>query len=225
LDFGCGSGAFARLMAGRGYDVVGLEPFSLGEPVHENGLRLVRGSLDDLGEPSQRFDAITLWQVLEHLADPAAQLAALAVRLEPRGVLLVSVPNFASWQRRLFGAAWFHLDPPRHLTHFDSVTLRALLLRMGFEPIAERTFHLEYGPVGWLQSALNLVLPHENVLHEFVKDRGELAHLTARQRALALAASLVAAATLAGPSVLAELAAGLGHAGAVVTIAARRLGS
>lgn len=222
LDFGCGSGSFARLAASAGYDVVGLEPFSLGQGLDSDRLRLIRGSLDQHADSLGRFDVITLWQVLEHVADPGALLQQLLSHLAPGGTLIVSVPNFASWQSRFFGQGWFHLDPPRHVTHFERGTLSALFDRLDLETISERTFHLEYGPIGWLQSMLNRVLPRTNFLHEFVKDRGALAGLSPAQNALYLAGSVLGSAALAAPALALEAAAARAGAGGVLTFALRR---
>jgi hypothetical protein len=46
------------------------------------------------------------------------------------------VPNFDSWQSRRFGTNWFHLDLPRHRSHFTPDGLEALLRRTGFVPLA-----------------------------------------------------------------------------------------
>ena len=54
--------------------------------------------------------------------------------LEPSGVLVISMPNFGSWQRRLFKSRWFPLDLPRHRVHLDARALEVLLRRAGFEP-------------------------------------------------------------------------------------------
>src|SRR5206468_2351851 len=140
-----------RLMARSGYDVVGVEPFSLGRPERAPRLSLLRAPLEECGPELGRFDVITLWQVLEHVRDPRALLASLLGHLAPGATLVVSVPNFASWQSRVFGPGWFHLDAPRHLTHFEMGTLADLLDRLDLEVFATRTFHLEYGPAGWLQ--------------------------------------------------------------------------
>ncbi len=56
--------------------------------------------------------------MLEHLERPAAALARIAHRVAPGGGLLLGVPNLDSWQARLGGGRWFHLDVPRHRTHF-----------------------------------------------------------------------------------------------------------
>jgi dihydrofolate synthase/folylpolyglutamate synthase len=47
--------------------------------------------------------------------------------VRPGGLVLVSVPNFGSWQRRRFGSRWYHLDLPRHRTHFSPAGLKATL--------------------------------------------------------------------------------------------------
>ena len=221
LDYGCGSGSFARLAARAGYEAVGIEPFSLGQGLDSPGLRLVRGSIEQSGERASSFDVITLWQVLEHVPDPAALLAQLVPYLSPGGTLVVSVPNFASWQSRVFGPGWFHLDPPRHVTHFEPATLLSLFERLGLQVIDRRTFHLEYGPVGWLQSLFNRVLPHTNYFHELVKDRGALAGLSAGQHALHLAGSLLGSAALGAPALLAEAVAASVGSGGVLTFAVR----
>ena len=221
LDVGCGSGAFARLMSKRGFDAVGVEPFSLGRPVDEPGLRLVRAPLERVRSDLGDFDVITMWHVLEHVASPRPTLESLRDHLRPGGVVVVSVPNFESWQSKFFEGGWFHLDPPRHITHFDHHTLRSLFDETGFEILSERTFHFEYGPVGWLQSALNRFLPRKNFLYEFVKDRGALAEVPAYQTALNLALSGALGATLAAPSIVVEMLAGFRGAGSVITVVAR----
>jgi SAM-dependent methyltransferase len=221
LDVGCGSGAFARMMAARGYDVVGVEPFSLGRPVDEPGLRLVRAEFGDVRGELGKFDVVTMWHVLEHIPSPKELLEEVLEVLGPDGVLVVSVPNFASWQSRFFRGAWFHLDPPRHVTHFERSTFHALLEGLDLEIFAERTFHVEYGPVGWLQSAFNRIL-RPNFLFEFVKDRGALAGVPKHEIALNLLGSGAAGAVLAAPAFAAEIAAGAAGAGSVLTACVRR---
>lgn len=221
LDVGCGSGAFARMMSERGYDAVGVEPFSLGRPVDEPGLRLIRAEFADVKNDIGKFDVVTMWHVLEHIPSPKELLEGVLDVLAPGGVLVLSVPNFASWQSRFFEGGWFHLDPPRHITHFDRSTLHALLESLDLETISERTFHVEYGPVGWLQSAFNRIL-RPNFLFEFVKDRGALANVPLHETALNLVASGAAGAVLAIPAFAVEAAAGAAGAGSVLTMTLRR---
>jgi SAM-dependent methyltransferase len=100
---------------------------------------------------------VLIWHVLEHLEHPRETLEEVHRILRPGGRLVVAVPNFASLQAEWSGAAWFHLDLPRHLYHFPLAALRRLLDDTGFEPISDHHFSLRQNPFGWIQSALNRV--------------------------------------------------------------------
>jgi len=222
LDYGCGNGSFATWMSRSGFEVVGLEPFSLGKSEMRERLTLIQAPLESVEDDLGEFDVITLWHVLEHLVEPVAVLERLARRLRPDGVLIVSVPNFRSWQRSLFGGGWFHLDPPRHLLHFDPESLRDCLCRAGLEPTAERRFIPEYGTSGWVQSTLNAVLPHKNYLYELIKDRGALKDISTGSAVIHLASSLALGVPVLAASVPLEAGSTLVNAGAALTVAARR---
>jgi SAM-dependent methyltransferase len=145
LDFGAGNGAFARAMQAAGFDSVGLEPFSLGAPTTSPGLKLLRAPLADVADDLGQFDVITMWHVFEHLDNPVEVLRQLAGHLTPTGAFVISVPNERSWQRRVFRRSWFHLDPPRHLIHFDASTLADVLGRADLQVKANHPFLPEYG--------------------------------------------------------------------------------
>jgi SAM-dependent methyltransferase len=79
------------------------------------------------------FDAVVFQHSLEHVAEPIDDLRAARELLRPGGILLVSLPNFGSWYARRFGADWFHLDLPRHRSHFTARGLETLVRRAGLE--------------------------------------------------------------------------------------------
>ena len=220
LDYGAGSGAFARFMADRGFAAVGLEPYSLGTTLEEKNLRLVRAPLSQVKASLGKFDVITMWHVLEHLEHPVELLTELRSMLAPGGVLVVSVPNFASWQSEIFKGGWFHLDPPRHLLQFEPSTLEDCLRRAGFMVSHQVPFLPEYGASGWIQSALNLVLPHPNFLYEWVKDRGALSSMSTAERALHFSASVAGLVPLFAASIPIEFAAAQGNRAAALTVVA-----
>jgi SAM-dependent methyltransferase len=222
LDFGCGNGAFARWMSQSGYDAVGLEPFSLGKPVQADRLLLVREPLESAAARLGQFDVITLWHVLEHLSRPLDVLKTLSSLLAKDGVLIVSVPNFKSWQSRLFRGSWFHLDPPRHVIHFETDTLERCLREAGLEPTKRWEFLPEYGSSGWLQSTLNQILPHRNYLYEIVKDRGALKDLGPASHVLHFGASVLVGAPTMFLSLPVEALASAFGRGAALTFAARK---
>lgn len=136
LDFGCGTGGFLRTMAGRGWQVLGLDS-------SEVAVEAVRTRYDlpalvgTLPHPELRpgsFDVVTMWHVLEHLHRPLDALREAFRLLVPGGKLVVAAPNLDSLPYRVFGPAWFGLDLPRHLTHFTPPTLTAMLHAAGFRP-------------------------------------------------------------------------------------------
>ncbi len=221
LDFGAGNGAFARAMQAAGFDSVGLEPFSLGTPTTSPGLTLLRAPLADAAPSLGHFDVITMWHVFEHLDNPVEALRQLAGHLTPTGAFVISVPNEGSWQRRVFRRSWFHLDPPRHLIHFDAKTLAEVLGRADLQVTANHPFLPEYGTSGWVQSVLNRMLPHRNFLYEVVKDRGALAKMPRASFIGHLAVSLAIGAPIFVLAWPVERMAARKNAAAALTVVAR----
>jgi SAM-dependent methyltransferase len=80
----------------------------------------------------EAFDAVTMWDSLEHLHHPLAALREIRRILKPGGHLLLRVPSLDSLDARLFGPYWAGLDPPRHLTVLSRKTLLRLLGEAGF---------------------------------------------------------------------------------------------
>ena len=156
LEIGCGDGWMLRALREHGWRVLGNErSVESGVFAHSvNKLPLFVGDLDAL-RPVPSFDAIILFQVLEHLPDPLSTLLRCSRLLKPGGHVIVAVPNFSSWQARVFGRAWFHLDVPRHLYHFSPRSLSYALNRAGLDIVRTRFVSLEHDPYGWLQSFLN----------------------------------------------------------------------
>lgn len=127
LDVGCASGSFLRCAADSGWQVVGVEP-------SEVLCAKARASLGDRGEvfcvPLQNaglapasFDALTLWDVLEHVTEPRAFMQLCASLLKPGGYFFVNVPDLDSLPARLLGERW-PLLLAEHLNYFNRASLR-----------------------------------------------------------------------------------------------------
>ena len=134
LEVGCSAGHFLDKAKAAGYDVFGIELDTAagGYAKDHYGLKVEIGSVTDINLPESFFNLIILFDVFEHLNRPAACLEKLMSALAPGGHLVIRVPNFASYETRMFKENWYPLDLPRHLMHFSPDTLSKMLSRAGF---------------------------------------------------------------------------------------------
>ncbi len=152
LDVGCGAGQLAGVFLRHGWDVAGVEPSEqAAEHARGVGVETITGTLADVPWPAASFDAIIFNHSLEHIEDPAEALIDAARLLRPGGMLAIAVPNFGSWHRRAFGSAWFQLDLPRHLQHFDRDSLSSVVRRAGLRPVSVGAASMRPSPIGSLQ--------------------------------------------------------------------------
>ncbi len=140
LDVGCATGDFLARMAVRDWDVQGVETSPLAARVarKRHGVPVFVGQLGDMDFSNGSFDVITLWDVLEHLHNPLADLRRIHRLLVAGGHVILSIPNLQSWDRILFGSAWIGWDAPRHLHMFPPKPLERMLSSAGFRIIARR---------------------------------------------------------------------------------------
>ena len=140
LDVGCGRGDLGAAFSRRGWRVSGVEPSPEACAVaRAQGVDARTGTLDTVSFDDGRFDAVVMRHSLEHVPHPLADLERVSRLLRTGGLLAVSTPNFDSWERRRFGSSWFHLDLPRHRTHFTPSSLRLALTKTGLEPVSVET--------------------------------------------------------------------------------------
>jgi 2-polyprenyl-6-hydroxyphenyl methylase/3-demethylubiquinone-9 3-methyltransferase len=105
LDVGCGAGLLAEPLSRLGAQVTGIDASP--EVIAVAQAHAIRQGLSisyraaDLYLLEGQFDLITCMEVIEHVADPAAFVRALANRLAPNGLLVMSTPNATAWSRLL----------------------------------------------------------------------------------------------------------------------------
>jgi SAM-dependent methyltransferase len=140
LDVGSGRGDLGLVLRDYGWDVTGVDPSAEAcEQSRRRGVKAVEGTLLDAGSLGADYDAVVFNHSLEHVVEPLQDLEAARSLLQDGGVLVVSVPNFSSWQRRRFEHSWLHLDLPRHRSHFTRRGLERLLRRAGYSRIQTMT--------------------------------------------------------------------------------------
>jgi 2-polyprenyl-3-methyl-5-hydroxy-6-metoxy-1,4-benzoquinol methylase len=138
LDVGCSTGLFLHEMAEDGWQVAGVEPIAFAAEFAQRrfALNVFQGTLHDAPYEPASFDVVTFWDVLEHTFSPVDELAKASSLLRPGGLVALSIPNWNSWDRWLFGRHWQGLDPPRHLYVFTQETLTAMLTQTGLSVMA-----------------------------------------------------------------------------------------
>lgn len=148
LDVGAHVGVFVEVAQERGWDAWGLEPSRWAVNMgRERGLNMIQGGLRDAELDSDSYDAVTMWDVVEHLLDPLAELREAARVLKPGGVLLAHTINIDSAFAQLMGKHWPWLVE-MHNYFFSPHTLGALVAKAGLRverwQVQGRYLHLGY---------------------------------------------------------------------------------
>lgn len=135
LDIGCHIGVMVELAQARGWDAWGIEPSTwAAEQARARGLHVLTGTLDEADLPENYFDVVTMWDVIEHLSDPAAEIRHVRRLLKPGGVFAIHTIDIESPFARLMGARWPWLME-MHLYYFSPRTLGKMLAQNGFKVI------------------------------------------------------------------------------------------
>ncbi len=150
LDVGCGHGLLLDEARKLGFEAVGLELSAAGAAFGREryGLDVREQTLDELDE-DERFDVITLVDVLEHVCDPCATIERCHELLSPEGVMCVVTPDPASLTARIAGRRWWSLVPA-HAYLIPRKTLLELLLARGLLVAADEPFVRSFSLAYWL---------------------------------------------------------------------------
>ncbi len=135
LDVGCATGFFIDLARERGWQVVGTEvsQFSAAYARDKLGLDVRLGTLTSLGLEPESFDTVTMWDVLEHVTDPMAELKEVSRVLRTGGILSIITPDAGSIVARLLGDRWEEYRRVReHVYFFSRKTIAEMLRQAGF---------------------------------------------------------------------------------------------
>ena len=212
LDIGCGRALLLQEFNKLGADCLGIERSEFPGTKRHN-LDVHIGALHDAELLNKSFDIIVIWHVLEHITELGAMLEELPKHLNPGGLLVISVPNYSSWQSRFFKQHWFHLDIPRHVTHFEKQWLEKTLDSMRLEVVFDNTLTVSQNIYGFIQSSLNRFMPRKpNRLYQLLT-RGQ-----GRQDWLALAGWSLLALPLLPFAILETLITEVSGKGATLTV-------
>jgi len=135
LDVGCSTGEFLKLAQQR-FECHGVEINAETAAVgRSNGFQIVTGTLADV-PGSERFDVITMLQVIEHLVAPIDSMRDIHRLLRPGGILYLNTPCVDSASFALFRQRHMHVSSFGHVSLFTKSGLNSLANRCGFSIIA-----------------------------------------------------------------------------------------
>jgi methionine biosynthesis protein MetW len=161
LDVGCGNGQWLAEYKRLGWEAEGIEPSLTSAAIaRQAGHRVITGELSEAQYPADHFDAVTLWDALEHIHNPGEIVREIYRITRLNGRVYISVPNFGSRYARQFKDQWFMFTAPLHYYHYTQDTLSRLLREAGFGSV-QVSFPL--GDVG-LQPTLRAAWQHNKVL-------------------------------------------------------------
>lgn len=174
LDVGCHIGVMLEIAQERGWEATGIEPSAWAAArAQERGLNVINATLSNAHLASDSFDAVTLWDVVEHLTNPAADLNQVHRVLRPGGVVGIHTIDIESPLARLMGPRWPWLME-MHLYYFSPRSLGRMLGQIGFK-VEQVIYQGRYLRLGYL---LTRIQPYSRSLARalgFFVDRFNLA--------------------------------------------------
>ncbi|MEO9893538.1 class I SAM-dependent methyltransferase [Aurantibacter sp.] len=136
LDVGAGTGDFLAVAKQKGWTVFGIEP-----NWHARGKaseKEVNLSSELESVMNRKYEVITLWHVLEHLADLENQILKMSSLLEDNGTMVIAVPNYKSYDAKHYKEYWAAYDVPRHLWHFSQASIQRLFSKYQMEVVSTK---------------------------------------------------------------------------------------
>jgi 2-polyprenyl-3-methyl-5-hydroxy-6-metoxy-1,4-benzoquinol methylase len=150
LDVGCATGFFLEAARQDGWDVHGLEanPYQA-DFARGQGLDVHSEAIEDTTFPENHFDAVTMFEVIEHVHAPLDVLRKVRALLRDDGMIFLYTPNYDCAERLIMGTEAHFLWGSNHLTYFNAATLADALTRAGFRVEHVETQGLDLEDMIW----------------------------------------------------------------------------
>ncbi len=148
LDVGCSSGSFLVVARDYGFRVAGVEPApAAAKTAREMQFVIYEGTLESLNLVEESYDAITMFEVIEHLKNSVIVLKECNRILRLGGIVVICTGNTESWTVMHMAEEWEYLDMAKHGGHisfFNPISVRMLAERTGFEISDLRTPNVRF---------------------------------------------------------------------------------
>lgn len=143
LELGAARGGYVNALAKRGWKAQGIDisEYAVGFGRKRYGVDLIAGTLESV-DFQDTFDAIVMYQVLEHVPSPKKILEESYGLLNENGIIVIEVPNLESFDMKINKKRkMYSYDLPRHLSHFSPGFLQSELEKLGFSILDIDLFH------------------------------------------------------------------------------------
>ncbi len=142
LDIGCGTGRVVQVATSRGWDATGQEISDwAAQQAINDGIKVVNDDLLNASFPADHFDAISMFDVLEHLPMPKPYLREIHRIMKPGGVLIIETPNSNGFFAKFLYRERSDIVKPRaHICLYGPKSIRRLLSEVKFSKVSISTF-------------------------------------------------------------------------------------
>jgi len=154
LEIGCGTGCFLDEARRAGWECEGVEVSEYAaERARLRGLNVLCRPIEELALPNEAFDAVVLWDVIEHVRDPAGVIGLAGAALRGGGILALSTGDLTSLCARFCGPSWHLFNLPEHLFFFSPRSLELLLTQAGCR-VRQITREVNWVPASYVAERL-----------------------------------------------------------------------
>lgn len=141
LDVGCGTGRFISYFQKTTKDrweVLGIDSDNVSSNFGEEKykVKILSGKFEEIDLGNEKFDVITMWDVVEHVEKPELLLEKAFSILQDDGILIIRTPNFESLESKIFKKYWAGFDSPRHKYIFSKSLLVEFLENHNFRVLS-----------------------------------------------------------------------------------------
>ncbi len=134
LDVGCSNGAFIYQAQKLGVNAEGVEPAEqAAQAAQLAGLNVYHGFLEELALQKEKYDVITLFEVIEHVKNPLPLVNECYRLLKKDGLLVIRTANTKSWTVQVLRGKWHYFDMAKHGGHISFYNKKSI------EALAEKT--------------------------------------------------------------------------------------
>ena len=136
FDIGSGTGYFVDHVKHQEIYVVGFEPDAEARAQAKKNFDInLDSSLEQVLQSKKKFDAISMWHVLEHVHELDAYFDNFRSLLNEEGILAIAVPNYTSYDASFYQKYWAAYDLPKHLWHFSPASLKLIASNHNFNHV------------------------------------------------------------------------------------------